>query len=309
MTVCINAIGDNHEAIVSCVDTRISTATTSFDPAVGRKICGFRGWTTLSSGTVAYAESLIDRFQDHLGRAQDNDPPTIQRCLELALNDELPRFSAARLLAPYGLDMASFLASRHSFTEERWNELHRQIFEYSESYDVELLVSGWGQTQEAFTGEGRASGYIFSVDRYGVTSHSDEGFFTSGSGKEAAHSVLSFFNHEPRLTLAQTVYHVAAAKFMAERTAGVGPSTVMRVARRVGTGHWRGYFIQPNEILEIHEVWRKYGSPRMPVSAEAKVVELLSRHETPQQVTTEHLVYVTRRSSRRSLSRKSEPKP
>ena len=88
MTVCINAIGDNHEAIVSCVD-RISTATTSFDPLVGRKICGFRGWTTLSSGTVAYAESLIGRFQDHLGRAQENDP-TVQRCLEQALNDELP---------------------------------------------------------------------------------------------------------------------------------------------------------------------------------------------------------------------------
>jgi len=300
MTVCINAIGDNHEAIVSCVDTRISTATTSFDPAVGRKICGYRGWTMLSSGTLAYAEALIDRFQDHLGRAQDNDPPTVQRCLELALNDELPRFSAARLLAPYGLDVASFLASRHSFAEERWNELHRQILEYSESYDVELLVSGWGQTQEGLGGQGRASGYIFSIDRYGVTSHSDEGFFTSGSGKEVAHSLLSFFNQEPRLTLAQTVYHVAGAKFMAERAAGVGPSTVMRVARRVGTEDWRGYFIQPAEIAEIYRVWRRHGSPRVPVSAEARVVELLSNHESPQNVTTEHIAFVTRRTIRRS---------
>jgi hypothetical protein len=307
VTVCINAIGDNHEAIVSCVDTRISAGMTSYDPVVGRKMCGFRGWTILSSGTLAEAESLIDAFQDLLGNAQDNDPPTVQRCLEEALRIELPRFSAARFLAPYGLDMPTFLSSRASFTEETWNELSRQMFEYSETYDVELLVSGWGGRQEAFSGSQRPSGYIFAANRNGVTSHSDEGFFVSGSGGDAAHSILSFFNQQPHMTLAQTVYYVAAAKFMSERTAFVGPSTILRVARRRGEGDWRGFFIHPREVAEIRRVWERTGQPRMHITAEVAVVELLSRHESGQRVSNEHIAYVARRETRRSPSRRSEP--
>jgi hypothetical protein len=294
MTVCIAAIGDDHEAIVSCVDTRISTATTSLDPVVGRKLCGFRGWTILSSGTVMYAEALVDAFQDNLGRAQDNDPPTVQRCLEAALIAELPRYSAARFLAPYGLDMPTFLSSGNSFTEERWNELNRQIFEFSDTYDVELLVSGWGGTQEGFTDGQHPSGCIFSASRYGVTSHGDEGFYACGSGNEAAHSMLSFFNQEPRLTLAHTVYHVAAAKFMSERTAGVGPSTLIRIARRTGDGDWRGYFIQPDELRAIRSLWERYGSPRLPRSAETRVIEILAAHE-PQRGTAEQMFRMARR--------------
>ena len=33
---------------------------------------------------------------------QDNDPRTVERCLEKALLIELPSYSAARILAPYG---------------------------------------------------------------------------------------------------------------------------------------------------------------------------------------------------------------
>src|SRR5712692_5475930 len=175
VTVCIAAIAEDHEAIVSCVDTRVSTATTSFDPIVGRKMSALRGWTILNSGTMCYAESLVDAYQALLKQASDNDPPTVQRCLESALRAELPKYSAAEYLTPYGLDMAAFLTSRPTgFSDERWNEISRLILEYSNTYDVELIVSGWGDTQEQFTGADRPSGCIFSVSRNGVTSHSDE---------------------------------------------------------------------------------------------------------------------------------------
>jgi hypothetical protein len=36
------------------------------------------------------------------------------------------------------------------------------------------------------------------------------------------------------MTLAEAIYRVAAAKFMTERTDGVGPNTVLRVATRIG---------------------------------------------------------------------------
>jgi hypothetical protein len=282
VTVGITAIAEDHEAIVSCVDTRMTTATTSIDPKVGRKICAMRNWTILSSGTMCYAESLVDAFQALLKEAPDNDPPTIKRALELALLAELPKFSAANYLTPYGLDMAAFLASRKSkgFSDERWNELTRSILEYSDKYDVELIVSGWGQTQEAFsaTPSNQANGCIFSVDRSGVTTHSDEGFYTCGTGSPSAHSILSFFNYEPRMTLAWAVYFVAAAKFMSERTEGVGKTTVMRIGRRVGDGEWKGYFIQPDELEQIRTLWEKTGVPRMSDQAEDTIVDMLRKH-------------------------------
>ena len=170
MTVCITAIADDHEAIVSCVDTRISTAITSFDPVVGRKICGFRGWAILTSGTLPHAEALVDRIQELLGKAATNDPPDVQQCLDNALRIEVAKFTAARYLTPYGLDMSTFLASRKGFTDERWTELNRQIGEYAAYYDVELTVSGWGDTQANYSAQHgqRAIGYIFSISGRGI---------------------------------------------------------------------------------------------------------------------------------------------
>jgi hypothetical protein len=276
VTVCISAIADRHEAIVSCVDTRVSTAITSFDPLVGGKMSGAKGWTILSSGTFSYSELLLDTFHAEMNRASDNDPPTLQRCLEAALLAELPKFGAAKHLAPYGLDMPGFLASRSKFTDERWNELSRLISDHSDYYDVEMIVSGWGAEQEASPSPGAC---IFSVDRNGVLPHSNVGFYACGSGKEIAHSILSFFNQQPHMTLAETIYHVAAAKFMSERTGGVGPVTLMRVSVRTGAAKdaWKGYFIQPEELCEIHELWLKHTAPRIPPEAEDRIVAILGK--------------------------------
>jgi hypothetical protein len=291
LTVCITAVADDHEAIVSCVDTRISSTIASFDPVVGRKICGFRGWTILTSGTLPDAEALVDRFQEYLGEAPTNDPPAVQECLEKALRLEISKFTAARYLTPYGLDMPTFLASRQGFTDERWSELNRQIGEYADNYDVELAVSGWGDTQGQYSTKNgqRAVAYIFSVSRHGVAPYGDVGFHACGSGGSAAYSVLSFFNQQTHMTLAHTIYHVAAAKFMSERTEGVGPSTVLRVSRRK-PGGWSGYFIQPHEIEMLRKMWDDDGAPRMPSGAESKIVEMLQQHEKGQRVSASLMV-------------------
>jgi hypothetical protein len=308
MTVCIAAIADRHEAIVSCVDTRVSTAITSFDPLVGGKMSGAKGWTALSSGTFSHAELLLDAFQAEMNGASDNNPPTVHRCLEAALQAELPKFSAAKYLTPYGLDMPGFLASRSKFTDERWNELSRLISEYSDYYDVEMIVSGWGAQQEVSSAAGAC---ILSVDKGGVVPHSNVGFYACGSGKEIAHSILSFFNQQPHMTLAETIYHVAAAKFMSERTGGVGPVTLMRVAIRAGAAEdqWKGYFIQPDELHEIRELWLTHTAPKIPPEAEDKIVAILGKRGKLH-VTQDHMVRRVQSSIEQTKqlgAQKSEP--
>lgn len=305
MTVCIAAIADRDEAIVSCVDTRVSApGQTSIDLIVGQKMCGMRGWTVLSSGTTCYSEALVDTFQALLQTADDNDPPTIQRLLDTALLTELMRYGAARHLAPYGIDMPTFLSSgTDRFSDERRNELSRLIADYSENYDVELIVSGWGQTQESFGSDQAPGAYIYSVSRDGVLPHSDDGFYTCGIGKGTAHTVLSYFSLERHMTLAEAVYRVAASKFMCERTDGVGPNTVLRVATRLaseGGPDWRGYFIQPSELAEIRAVWDASGAPRMTDDAEDILVRVLSRHG-PQHVRPQHMVRTANRAIEQHL--------
>jgi hypothetical protein len=311
MTVCISAIAARDEAIVSCVDTRISTGTTSFDPIIGRKMCGFRGWTMLSSGTTCYSEGLVDTFQSFLNDAGDNDPPTVHRLLEAALRTEMPRFIAARYLTPYGIDMPTFLGSArgpNGFTDERWNELSRLMLDYSDSYDVELLVSGWGQTQERFGpggGGNQASAEIYSVNRNGVTPHSNEGFYACGSGADAAHSMLSFFNCQRYMTLAEAIYYVAAAKFMSERTAGVGANTLMRVGTRLGDGEFRGYYIELHELEQIRKMWESQGAPRMPDGAEDLIVTIVARHQKAQEVSLGHMA----RNVQKAIPQSGQNKP
>ena len=232
-------------------------------------MCGLRGWTILSSGTTCYSEALVDTLLALLRDAEDNDPPTIQRLLEAALLTELMKYGAARHLAPYGIDMPTFLSSgTDKFSDERRNELSRLIAEHSDTYDVELIISGWGQIQESFSSDRVSSACIYSVSREGVLPHSDDGFYTCGTGNNSAHAVLSYFSLERHMTLAEAVYRVAAAKFMCERTEGVGPNTVLRVATRRGEGMLPGYHIQPTEIEQIRAVWDAKGAPRMTDEAE-----------------------------------------
>jgi hypothetical protein len=278
VTVCIAATADHGERVVLTCDTRVSTATTSLDPVVGRKMMGVRGWTALVSGSLCYAESLLDTIMDLMQHASDNDPPTVRDCLQRALLIELPRYSAARYLTPYGIDMPTFLGSGSTmFTNERKDELGRLILEYSDTYDVELIMCGWGVTQEqmVYAAGSGPDPCIYSVSRDGVTTHADEGFYTCGLGKESAHSILSFFNCQSHMALAEVVYYAAGAKFMSERTAGVGPNTLIRIAERTGRGDWRGYFLQEPAIRELRRLWTN-GAPRLPRSAIRRIRQLLN---------------------------------
>jgi hypothetical protein len=281
MTVCISASADRGERTVHACDTRLSIQTTSTNPLVGRKMSGSHGWTILASGNFGLADRLLDTVYAELNGAADNDPPTVEMCLNRALRAELPRFSAARFLAPYGIDMPMFLASHDVFTQERWNELSRQILEYCEEYDVELIVSDWGRTQESFdASRQRADAYIFSVNRNGVHSHTNEQFYACGSGGYSAYSLLSFFDYQAHMNLAEAVYYVSAAKFISERADGVGQNTVIRIHERTGGTDWNGYFLQPEQIRILRDIWESRGAPRMPDGAEEQIGEILRPRPT-----------------------------
>lgn len=130
-----------------------------------------------------------------------------------------------------------------------------------------------------------------------------QGFYTCGIGRATAQTILSYFSLERHMTLAEAVYRVAAAKFMCERTDGVGPKTILQVATRK---NWSGYVIQSSEIEQLRAEWDASGAPRMTERAEDLVVQILQRHG-PQHVTIGHMVRNVDRLTREVQS--AEPKP
>jgi len=279
MTVCIAAAANNGERLVIACDTRVSTDVASLDPPVTRKLTGIHGWTALTSGTLHHAENLLDAIIVGMDAATDNNPPTVRSVLETSIGSELGRYAAAQYLAPFGLDMRTFLQSgRDMFTEEMRTQLARNILDYSDRYDVELIVCGWGAWQEQ---QGTVPGWhpdanIYCVSRDGVAPHTDEGFYACGAGKQSAHSILSYFHCQPHMDLPDVAFYVAAAKFMSERTEGVGPNTLMRVCERLGEGEWRGYSLQQEDIQEFRRMWERSGSPRMPRQGRQRINAILS---------------------------------
>jgi hypothetical protein len=211
VTVCIAAIADRHNAIVSCVDTRISTKETSIDTPVGAKMRGYAGWTVLSSGTTCYSERFFSTFRGLMEKRGDNEPDTVRQVLEETLTSELQKFCAERYLLPFGIDMKEFLSSTGP-KDKLPDEIGRAILDYSDQYDVELIVSGWGRTfQEKILKEREvATASIFSVSRNGVVPHSTDGFYACGSGAPSAYSMMAYFHYDDHTVISRAIYYVAA---------------------------------------------------------------------------------------------------
>jgi hypothetical protein len=225
------------------------------------------------SGTLGHVDLLVDALSREMLSASDNDPKTIKALLEKVHREELGSWSASRHLAPFGVDMPTFLSTGKSFPAQVQSDLSRSIALGAEEYDAEIIVCGWGATASRLAREkkSRPYPYIFSADYQGVQLHKTAGLYACGSGAGAAMSTLYFHNCRPGMDVASVIYCVATAKFMAEKTLGVGPNTVMFTMKRTG-----GVVpVMPDYLEEIRQLWIREGAPRIPDGAVALVNRLV----------------------------------
>ncbi len=219
MTVCIAAMADDGKRLVCATDTMIANATSSADSVAG-KISIFAEWAFLLSGTLSPADMLYDAIKRELKAAGDNEPDTVRRCLENAHREELGRWIAGRWLSPYNLDWDSFTQGGNLlFTDRFRDELTRNMLDDADkNYDPELIVCGWGRNART---KDEGLPYIFSVNREGVSLHRTGGVHACGSGAQTALASLYFHKYRRSRTLAEVIYYVLEARFMAEATLGV----------------------------------------------------------------------------------------
>jgi len=278
VTVCIAAMAAHGGALVLATDTMISVADSSL-MNLGGKLVTIPGWAILYAGTLGDEDVLERAFIEDMRKQPDNEPETVRVSLERAVRTAIPKYLTDRFLAPYGIDMDTFLRDRSLFTDEMRNELTRQMVDYSDRYDPELLVVGWGDTASSphpkYPDKGilLSDPTIFSVGRDGVRSHAKMGFCAIGSGAPAAYATLSFYNYNMHASIAQALYCVAHAKFVAEKSAGVGFMTHLWVLKQDGDL----FVIEDEDIHKIRLKWRDLHPAYVHHSAENLIHRILKK--------------------------------
>jgi hypothetical protein len=272
MTVCIAAIADLGETVVAITDTMLSVEGTGLSMTADSNIF-FKGggihkdWYALYSGSVSLPVPIVIEARDTLPEG----PLRLAQVVSVfrkAYQKHLAQRVADEVLSP-GFDVDSFYRRGLSELGEMGFTEKRRDFEYRMQTDpiMDFLVYGFDPSGHA---------HIFTVSNPGVvTYHDNEGFWAIGSGQQVGITALMFHQYNKMFPLAWSMYHVCEAKFMAERSPGVGEESFILIMNKNKGNYW--YPVK--EIAKVKEVWRQCGRPSRPPQAVTLIEGLAKEHE------------------------------
>ena len=248
MTVCIAAMA--REYIVSVSDTMVSGSVISSDGTFRKEEHLEGGWSIMMAGNdLTQAAPVIAKASEYLkGKHKLSD---VVAGVKRAVQERITEVATDRYLARFGLDMTTFLKSgKKQFGPITFNGLCAEIKTVNLN-ELELLIYGF---------EDRYKPHIFVVRGQGEDSNYDKiGYAVIGSGCYAADTLLTFFNQSRSKSLDESTASVCAAKFLAERSGGVGRETNIFVAQHgKQTFRYRAGFID-----QLREEWESNGIPRI----------------------------------------------
>jgi len=156
--------------------------------------------------------------------------------------------AAAKVLGRFGMDMESFIKSgKRRFTESVFRDLYDEI--KRTELGCEFIIFGF---------DGNSEPHLFTVEEPGKDLvHDKPGFCCIGSGKYAADGMLLYLGQNTFKNDYETIANVYAAKFMAEKVAGVGINSHLYVKRAgsIGSG------IAPWVEAALRKEWERTGKP------------------------------------------------
>jgi hypothetical protein len=263
VTVCIAAHCEHSKNLpsktVCAVDAELSGQVRGDVDAL--KMLFGHDFIFMFAGQLTNSDLIMDEIRD--GFAKD-DKQSIKTLVRRAYRKRMAQWSADRWLSQYDLDMKEFVAEGvKNFGEARFGELSRNIDQDAGNYQEQVLVVGWEKE--------RKIPLIFSMSRDGLASHALDGIAAIGSGEDVAISTMLVLQQSRFMTLEETIYSVAAAKFAAESCEGVGEKTTMFVSWKRTDDDPKerpaGNFVQPADLEELRRTWEKHGKPRIPRQA------------------------------------------
>jgi hypothetical protein len=276
MTVCIAAASEGGRKIVTATDGLLTGSGVTSDLPIA-KCYWFGPWQLLWAGSSGDVGSILEEFRTVLSE----EPARIKReHIKGAISEAYSRFitkvSTYPVLSPWNMSVDYFTKhGRREFGTVVFQRMAGQIAENQARLDSSILLVGWGKA--------KASALIFEINSSAFASHDLGGAFEAiGSGKDIARSYLLLLGQTRDSSLSETLYNVAAAKFMAEKSQGqfVGETTTMHVSWKSESDDPErpaGNFLEMNEVDALRKIWEEHGRPRTPSAGRSRGMEIAQR--------------------------------
>ncbi len=268
VTVCIAAICDSENRIVTATDLMISTGETSGDDiGLKQQLVFHPDWILMFAGDdLSYITPICDLAEKSIDRDKPVTVWDIEDILVSSYQDIRKKTCERRFLSPFGLNMESFLRDgKKIFTEADFSSLMFQISRFD--LGCQFLVAGFHMRKKL--------PYIFTVSNPGSAEYYDKvGFWAIGSGQRSALSSLFFkeYNIFNKLNLA--IYTVYEAKLMAEKALGVGRGTLMTILEPNG----KDLMLFEPQLKTVRTKWKNEGSPKLPAGI-LKIIDSIIAEE------------------------------
>lgn len=176
MTVCIAAMCDGGERVVTATDGLLTFGGITADVLVPGKMMWMGDWLFLYAGEPGNIDLILENIRVARSRngplTRENIKPTIRSAYRQFVGD----WAADAVLAPYGMSMEEFKKDgKKAFGEGRAAELGREMSAAVAAYlQDQLLVVGWGKSP--------ISAMLYEISATRRASHFLAGASAIGSG-------------------------------------------------------------------------------------------------------------------------------
>jgi hypothetical protein len=254
MTVCIAAACETSKTLVMASDRLLSWGHTSSDTVLKFVRLHSPYWIVMMAGddltkaeeVVADARKALSTHKKSLTVAQ------VRSALRGAWRNAQNEIGAAAILNPFRLDVPTFVRDgKKRFGEAKFFDLAGQL-QHASKVECVLLACGFDNTKRPVL--------LVCDDEAGCRDFSRASYVAIGSGQSQALASLAFHDYDSMCSLEQAIYHVCVAKFMAEKSIGVGKDTMVLCMNQAGQTKW----IFKSAITYIRALWEQDGRPRIP---------------------------------------------
>lgn len=231
MTVCIACICDPAKAIVAVCDSKLSSGYTSSDRATLKAVRVSKNWAFMyAAADVSPVVPIRQRLRHEL-KTCSNELPDVTSLFQRVYHEQV-------------------LAKAKDL-----NQLPQET-------SLGVVLMGFGYDEQL-------KPHIFTTeDPQGKTDYHDIlGFQAIGTGGQTASSILYFFGQNSKTPLPLTIYHAAAAKFMAESASDVGKHTSVITFMPSG----EAVLLYDPDVESLRAMWEADGKPRVPASASEEI--------------------------------------
>lgn len=222
MTVCIAAICDNGNAIVTCADRQVGLGFTSTDFKDGKFRHLYGKWIAGIAGTVTNAAEVIGEAMLHEQALASYAVHDVVPAVERAYRSVRLRKAEAQHLANRGWTLDEFKnEGAAKLPSSTYAGIDARIAQFD--LGASLLIAGFSEKIPI----------IATVRDPGTAvDHTILSFWCIGSGSTAAQMSLFARNYVQSMSCEEAAYYVYEAKRLAEAATGVGPETDLYVLRR-----------------------------------------------------------------------------